>query len=180
MSRLKGYDVLLDALEGLTDLPWSLRCAGSLDVDPARATEIRQRIAAGSLDGRVQLLGALPPDRLGSQLAAADLLVSASRTESYGMALSEALARGIPAVATDVGGIREAVGATVSGPPAVLVPSGDPTALAAALRGWLTDAALRGRLRDAARTRRKTLPPWAATASGVAAALEPHLAEVAA
>lgn len=180
VSRLKGYDVLLDALERLTDLPWGLRCAGSLDVDPACATDTLQRIAEGPLAGRVELLGALPPDRLASQLAAADLLVSASRTESYGMALAEALARGIPAVATDVGGVREAVGATVSGQPAVLVPSGDPTALATALRAWLTDAALRERLRDAARDRRETLPTWASTARGVAAALEPHLAEVAA
>jgi glycosyltransferase involved in cell wall biosynthesis len=88
------------------------------------------------------------------------------------MVITEALARGVPVLATDVGGVREAVGHGADGTlPALLVPPGDPAALAAALGAWLTDGDLRARLRRAARDRRATLRPWAATASDVAAAL---------
>ena len=55
--------------------------------------------------------------------------------------------------------------------PGLLIPSGDPAALGAALRSWLGDAELRGRLRRAARERRASLRPWAATSSDVAGVL---------
>jgi glycosyltransferase involved in cell wall biosynthesis len=77
------------------------------------------------------------------------------------MVVIEALARGIPAVATDVGGVPEALGAAPDGTrPGVLVPPADPAALAAELRRWLTDPEWRDRLRAAARARRDHLPGW--------------------
>jgi len=93
--------------------------------------------------------------------AEADLLVLASHAETYGMVVTEALARGIPVLATDVGGVSEALGhGTRAG---LLVAPGDPRAVAAALRAWLNDAGLRGRLRAAARERRATLRGWTDT-----------------
>ena len=88
------------------------------------------------------------------------------RGETYGMVVTEALARGLPVVASDVGGVSEALGHG-----GLLVPPDDPAALATALRGWLTDAGLRERLRRAARERRETLPSWSATTSVVAGVL---------
>ena len=82
------------------------------------------------------------------------------------MVVTEALARGVPAIVTDVGGVREALGHG-----GLLVAPDDPAALAAALRDWLGDAELRARLRVAARERRESLPRWAATTSVIAGVL---------
>jgi glycosyltransferase involved in cell wall biosynthesis len=88
------------------------------------------------------------------------------------MVVTEALARGLPVLATDVGGVTEALGCGKDGTrPGQLVPPGDPAALGAALRAWLGDADLRGRLRRAARERRASLRPWAATTSDIAGVL---------
>jgi len=162
----KGHDVLLDALSTMTDLSWRCQCVGSVGRDPAFAASLTR------LDGRV----AFPGPRTGADLerayAGADLLVLASRAETYGMVVTEALARGLPVVATDVGGVSEALGHGAGGiRPGLLVPPDDAAALAAALRSWLGDAELRGRLRRAARERRETLPGWSATTSVVAGVL---------
>ena len=104
--------------------------------------------------------------------AAADLLVLPSRAEAYGMVVTEALARGLPVVAANVGGVPEALGHSANGTrPGLLVPPNDAAALGAALRAWLGDAALRSRLRRAARERRDSLPGWPTTVSAVASAL---------
>lgn len=89
------------------------------------------------------------------------------------MVIAEALARGLPVVATDVGGVPEALGHGLDGTrPGLLVPAGDPAALRGALRAWLEDAELRRRLRAAARERRTSLSDWSTTSSAVAAALQ--------
>jgi glycosyltransferase involved in cell wall biosynthesis len=155
----KGHDVLLDALATVADLSWRCTCVGSLDRDPAFAARLRR-------PGRVEFTGPRTGPGLDRAYAAADLLVLASHGESYGMVVTEALARGVPVIATDVGGVSEALGHG-----GLLVPPGDPAALGTALRAWLTDAALRERLRQAARERRATLRPWAGTAADVAGAL---------
>ena len=91
----------------------------------------------------------------------ADLFVLPSRAETYGMVVTEALARGLPVVATAVGGVPEALGLAPDGDrPGLLIPPDDPAALADALRAWLTDPGLRERLRKAALGRRETLPTW--------------------
>jgi glycosyltransferase involved in cell wall biosynthesis len=85
------------------------------------------------------------------------------------MVVTEALARGLPVIATAVGGLPEALGRTSDGRrPGLLVPPEDSGALAAALREWLVDGDLRQRLRDAARVRRSTLAGWDAPTDRVA------------
>ena len=153
----KGHDVLLDGLATVGDLPWRCTCVGSLDRDPAFAAEVRRH----ALRDRVRFPGPRTGAELDDAYAAADLLVLASHAETYGMVVTEALARGLPVLAADVGGVTEALGHGEDGTrPGLLVPPGDPAALGAALRRWLGDAELRGRLRRAARERRASLRGW--------------------
>jgi glycosyltransferase involved in cell wall biosynthesis len=172
VTRAKGHDVLLDGLATVTDLSWRCACVGSLDRHAAFADRVRRRALGGGLGDRVRFAGPRTGAALERAYAAADLLVLASHAETYGMVVTEALARGLPVLATDVGGVSEALGHGEHGtPPGLLVPPGDPAALGAALRAWLSDAELRGRLRRAARERRASLRGWAATTSDVAAVL---------
>ena len=168
----KGHDMLLDALLTIADLSWDCVCVGSLDRDPAFARRLRSRIFEHGLSERVSLPGPRAGSDLDRTYASADLLVLASRAETYGMVVTEALARGLPVVAPGVGGLPEALGHGAAGVlPGLLVGAGDPAQLGAALRAWLTDAALRARLRQAARERRASLSGWASTAATIAGAL---------
>ena len=168
----KGHDVLLEALATIGGLSWHCRCVGSLDRDPAFAEALGRRVRGGGLGDRVRFAGPLTGAELDQSYAAADLLVLASRAETYGMVVTEALARGLPVVAAEVGGLPEALGHGAEGvAPGLLVPPDDPAALGAALRAWLGNAALRGRLRRAARERRAALPGWTTTTSAVAGVL---------
>jgi len=176
----KGHDVLLDALATVTDLPWRCTCVGSVDRDPAFACDVRRAARGSGLRDRVRFTGPLTGAALDRSYAAADLLVLASRAETYGMVVTEGLARGVPVLAARVGGVAEALGTGEAGiRPGLLVPPDDPPAIAAALRRWLGDAGLRARLRWAARDRRASLRPWAATTADVAGALAAAAASVA-
>lgn len=169
----KGHDVLIDALTPLTRLRWECHCVGSLDRDPVFVDALRRRVRDSGMNGRVHFAGTQADADLARSYAAADVLVFPSRAETYGMVVAEALARGLPVVATEVGGVPEALGYGADGSrPGLLVPPGDPAALRDALRSWLEDVELRRRLRAAARERRASLADWSATASAVSAALE--------
>jgi glycosyltransferase involved in cell wall biosynthesis len=164
----KGHDILLEALESISSLPWHCSCVGSLDRDPAFVEGLRRRSLDEGLAERVSFPGPRTGADLDRSYASADLLVHASRTETYGLIVTEALARGVPVIATDVGGVREALGESVDGTrPGLLVTPEDPSALAAALSAWLVDDGLRARLRRAAGERRESLPRWSTTASEV-------------
>jgi glycosyltransferase involved in cell wall biosynthesis len=168
----KGHDVLLDALAPMAQLPWRCVCVGSLDRDPAFAEGLRLRVARGGLGERMRFPGPTTGRDLDRCYAAADLLVLPSHSETYGMVVTEALARGLPVVAADVGGVPEALGHGAGGArPGTLVPPGDAAALAAALRAWLGDARLRGAWRRAARERCASLRRWTHTTSVLAGVL---------
>jgi glycosyltransferase involved in cell wall biosynthesis len=96
-------------------------------------------------------------------------LVLASRAETYGMVVTEALAHGLPVVAAEVGGLTEALGNGAGGTrPGLLVPPNDAAAFAGALRHWLSSDELRESLRRAAMQRRESLPGWSTTTSMIA------------
>jgi glycosyltransferase involved in cell wall biosynthesis len=168
----KGQDVLVEALATLTDLTWCCELVGSLARDPAHVATIGKSIERYGLGDRVRLAGARTGDDLVASYAAADLLVLPSRTETYGMVVTEALARAVPVVATTAGALPDTVGRAPDGSvPGLLVPPGDAHALAAALRRWCSEPDLRKRLRTAALRRRGTLAGWPTTAAALAGVL---------
>jgi glycosyltransferase involved in cell wall biosynthesis len=168
----KGQHRLVEALAAARDLPWSCVCVGGLGQDPEYVDHLRGLIRRHGLEDRLELAGPKSGAALDAAYASADLMVLTSYAETYGMAVTEALARGIPVLATDVGGLPEAVGrAPDGGVPGILVPPEDPAALAAELRGWFGEADVRRRLKAAARSRRAALNGWASTAQSLAGVL---------
>jgi glycosyltransferase involved in cell wall biosynthesis len=168
----KGHDVLLDALAMIGGLRWRCLCVGSLERDPAFAAGLRRQAREGGLDGRVRFSGPKTGSDLARAYGEADVLVLPSRSETYGMVVTEALARGLPVVAAEVGGVPEAMGHGADGTrPGLLVRPDDPAALRDALRAWLEGPGLRRRLRRAARERRVSLAGWPTTTSAVAKVL---------
>lgn len=145
MTPRKGHDVLVEALADVAHLPWHCQCAGPLGRDSGHVAAVRRLISGHRLDDRVELAGPLTGAPLDDAYAAADLLVLASRAETFGMVVTEALARGIPVLATAVDGVPDTVGwDPVGAVPGMLVPPDDPAALATALRRWLVEPELRG------------------------------------
>ena len=169
----KGHDLLLEALAALGDRAWTLTCVGSLEVDPELVATLQTQVYARSWERRVIFTGPLSGGGLAAAYDDADLLVLPSRSESYGMVVVEALAHGLPVVATSVGGVPEALGrAPVGAVPGLLVPPDDPLALAGALRAWLDDPGLRERLGRVSEGRRPTLRRWDATVAELDAVLD--------
>lgn len=158
----KGHDLLVQALADLVGVsPWSCECVGPLRRDPGYAERLRELIGRRGLAGRIVLTGPRTEAELASRYAAADLVVLPSRAEPYGMVVTEALARGIPVLATAVDGLPDTLGRAPDGTvPGMLVPPGDATALAGALGYWLGDPDLRSGLRASARLRRRALEGW--------------------
>jgi glycosyltransferase involved in cell wall biosynthesis len=172
LGRHKGQDLLVEALAELADRDWHCVLAGSLDRDPDFVEQLQTRISRLGYDHRVRLRGVLTGAALSHAYATADLLVAPSRSETYGMTVTEALAHGLPVLAAAVGGLPEALGSNADGTrPGQLIPPGDQAALAAALDNWLGDERHRHRLRTAARQRRSTLRGWEQTTQEIANAL---------
>ncbi|MFC7380667.1 glycosyltransferase family 4 protein [Sphaerisporangium rhizosphaerae] len=173
LTPRKGQDLLLRALGTLTGLPWSCDLVGTLNRRPEYVTHLRELIASLGLEDRVRLAGPRTGEALAASYAAADLVVLASRGETYGMVVTEALARGIPVLATAVDAVPETLGhAPDGGVPGVLTPPEDPAALADALRRWLGEPGLRKRIKGSACDRRDMLDGWDVTSRRMAEVLE--------
>jgi glycosyltransferase involved in cell wall biosynthesis len=169
LTAVKGQDVLIAALGAVAGRDWNCVLVGPLDRDPAFVAGLHARLVDRGLAGRIEFAGVRRGPALARSYAGADLLVVPSRSESYGMVVTEALARGVPVLASATGGVREALGRDGQGRrPGRLVAPDDPLALAAGLDDWLTDAGLRHELRAAALARRSGLPTWEATINTVA------------
>jgi glycosyltransferase involved in cell wall biosynthesis len=160
----KGYDILVDALGRLAHLDWRLTIAGDRDRSPETAAALEVRIRRSGLRDRIRLVGGVDSRTLARLYAEADVFVTASLYEGYGMVLGEALARGLPIVTTTGG----AAGETVPDRAALKVPPGDARALAHALGRALREPMLRRRLSEAAWSAGRSLPDWRDTARIVA------------
>lgn len=164
----KGHAVLIDALAGLADRPWTLHCAGSLARDAAAARAVQAAALRHGLQERIVWHGELDTERLEALYAQADLFVLPSLHEGYGMALAEALARGLPIVSCAAGAIVD----TVPREAGWLVPPGDARALRDALRRVMDEPARRDALAEGAHAAGQRLPTWAMAAKRFAAVLE--------
>jgi glycosyltransferase involved in cell wall biosynthesis len=169
LLRHKDQLGVVEALARLTDLPWRARLVGDDDRDPAYAAAVRDAVCSARLCDRVDVPGVLTRE---AAWAGADLALLPSMVESFGMVVTEGLARGVPVVVGAGTGAEEALGVAPDGTrPGLLVPPGDPDVLSRALRRWLTDAGHRRDLRAAALERRTTLSSWDATAQRLREAL---------
>ncbi|MEL6344484.1 MAG: glycosyltransferase family 4 protein [Myxococcota bacterium] len=151
----KGYRELIAALKMIADVPWTLRCAGSLYRNPAYVAQVQQE--AMSLGERVQWLGELDTASLHDAYQRTDLFILPSFYETYGMVLAEAMTAGLPIISTRGGAIPQTVPASAG----VLVEPGDISGLASAIRSVLTDERTRERLSFGSRAAGKRLPDWA-------------------
>ena len=176
LTPTKDQLTLVRAFARLTDLAWSADLVGFDVADPGYAARVRHEVAEAGLKDRISVTGALTGSALDQRWDAADLLVLPSRVETFGLVVTEALARGIPAIVSAGTGAVEALqqGATVptDAMPGTAVPPGDPTALAAVLRRWLTEPTLRRAWQQSALARRGNLPGWQRTAEAVLSYLE--------
>ena len=164
----KGYDVLIAALATIADLPWRLTIAGDRTRNLAAAARLDADISDHGLGDRVVVLCAVPPERVIELYLASDVFVLASRFESYGMALAEALAHGLPVVSTRAGAIPD----TVPEGTGLLVPPDDVVALAQALRRLISDRTERQRFAMNARAAAAQFPSWQESARLFAGAIE--------
>ncbi|MBN2114474.1 MAG: glycosyltransferase, partial [Acidimicrobiia bacterium] len=139
----KGHDDLLDAAALLDEQALRFVLAGS----GPEEQRLRARVRREGLEGRVAFAGFR--EDVAALLAAADVVVHPSHADALPTALIHALAAGVPSIATDVGGIPEIVGEDAG----VLVPPGNPAALAAAVRALAHDGSRRRRMGAAARAR---------------------------
>jgi glycosyltransferase involved in cell wall biosynthesis len=163
----KGYNLLVEALAPLKDLDWRLTIAGALDRHDEAVAAVQDAIHSNGLEDRVTLAGKVVPATLDRHYESADLFVSASLFEGYGMVLAEAMARGLPMVIAAGGAAAETAGDAA----ALHVEAGNVPALTEALQRALTDKKLRDRLADAAWEAGRTLPTWHETARRIAAVI---------
>lgn len=164
----KGFADLIEALKPLQALHWRLTIAGSADRDPKCANDLRERILRSGMRGRITLAGALSHRELQRLYTKSDIFVMPSRYEGYGMAVAEAVARGLPIVCTTGGATAETAPDTAS----IKVPPANPTALSEALNRVIVDRKLRQRLADNAWEAAKKLPRWETTVARVAEVLK--------
>ncbi len=163
----KGHAALLEALAPLVDRAWRLTCVGSLTRAPRTVAALRQQLARLRLADRVRLVGAVDRMALERYYDRADAFVLATHHEGYGMALAEALARGLPVVSTRAGAVPE----TVPSDAGLLVPPGEPVALRGALARLFDEPALRASLAAGALRARERLPAWPQQCERIAAML---------
>lgn len=165
LTRRKAHDVLIAALAQLAHLPWVARFVGGAEFDPVWAAELRRQVVAQGLQQRIHFVGSVADP--GAEYAQADLFVLPTLYEGYGMVFAEALAFGLPVVATRAGAVPDVVPETAG----MLVAPADVAALAVALESLLAKdagAARRKRLQQGAQAAALQLPTWAATAQAIA------------
>jgi glycosyltransferase involved in cell wall biosynthesis len=164
----KGFADLLAALAPLADLPWTLSIAGDTTRNAGAFAQLIGDITRFGFEKRVQVLGAVSDSELISLYTQADAFVLASLFEGYGMVYAEAMAYGLPIIATKAGAIPD----TVPSEAGLLVRPGDVPALTLALKRLIEDAPYRAHLSSGALRAAAQQPTWDQAAQQFALALE--------
>jgi glycosyltransferase involved in cell wall biosynthesis len=149
LRREKGHDVLIDAASAVVARFPDARFF--IIGDGPEREKLRARAGACGVSPVVSFIGHC--DDIPARLASADILVLPSRSEGLPNAVLEAMAAALPIVASNVGGVPELIRHDRTG---LLVPPGEPTALAAQLCRLMDDSALAYRLGTAARAAART------------------------
>jgi glycosyltransferase involved in cell wall biosynthesis len=164
----KDHGRLVGAIAGLSDRAWQLAIVGNLTRAPNHVAGLRRQIHELGLGSRIELRGELDGQAFEDVWREADLYVAASRLEGFGMAVAEAVARGLPVVTTAAG----AIGTWIDRRAALVIENDDEAELSRALRRAIDEPELRRSLRHGALVARAALPAWSTTASIVSRALE--------
>jgi glycosyltransferase involved in cell wall biosynthesis len=125
---LKGYDLLIEALSRITDMPkgWQLLIIG----DGIHKHEIEKSIIEKGLQDHIKLIGRKSKNQIAEIYHDSDFFVLPSRSETFGVVYIEALACGLPVIATDCGGPTD----IITSKNGLMVPSEDIEGLATAIR----------------------------------------------
>jgi glycosyltransferase involved in cell wall biosynthesis len=142
----KGLPVLFEALQPLINLDWYLLVVG----DGEERSRYERLAADMKIGERVRFLGMVRPEEVEAMICAVDILTLPSFMEAMPYVILEAMACGLPVIASDIYGIGEMA---VDGETAVLVPAGDAARLSGVLQDLIGDAQFRRRLGGNARLR---------------------------
>jgi glycosyltransferase involved in cell wall biosynthesis len=154
LTYRKGHDILIAALADLKDHSWQAEFIGGLEFDSQWVGQLREQVNSLGLAERIRFHGQVEDVR--AAYLRADIFVMPSRFEGYGMVFAEALAAGLPVVATRAGAIPNVVPASAG----MLVPADDVAALSKVLRQVISSTSLRAELQQGAREAAKALPTW--------------------
>ncbi len=155
--RRKGLHTLLVALAQVGRGDWQLTVIGSLTMEPAYVADLHAFLRQRGLADRVMWRGAVPNSEIAPYLAASDLFIMVSQYEGFGMVYLEALAAGLPVIASTAGAAGEIVR---HGQEGFLLPPENPAALAGLLRRLLANRASLLPLSRAAHARWQQFPTW--------------------
>ncbi len=164
INRRKNLVTLVQAFAEARLTEHDLLLAGP---DDGAAGEVADAIARTRASGRVRLLGRVDDLDVRALLGGADAFAYVSLDEGFGVPPLEAMALGVPVVASDIPALRE----TAAGGGAILVPPGDVAQIADALRRAACDEAVHERARREGPPHARTFR-WSTTASQVRVALE--------
>ena len=154
-DKKKGVHLLLKAVQLLKDdVDVKVKVVGKQDADDGYRRKLVQELGIGD---RVTFTGHVGADKLAQLYSSAEIAVTASLYEGFGLPAAEAMACGTPVIATRAGALPEIVGEHGTG---ILIPPADPPALAAAIKRLLADRPLRQRMGDAARKRIEESFSW--------------------
>lgn len=162
VTRGKGYADGLEALRGISNLPWEWHLAGSVDWEPDFVSEFRRHVVRLGLEDRVRFHGHLEHSQVRLLYPSSDLFLFPSLTENQPLALLEARAYGIPMVAYGVGGVPDIVN---EGPCGLTATPFDVRQLSHKIELLLVDAKLRETLSLAGRENAARQPTWAESAA---------------
>ncbi|MFD2190569.1 glycosyltransferase family 4 protein [Pistricoccus aurantiacus] len=169
LTPRKGHAVLIEALADLIDHEWHCRLIGAADRDPDWTQCLRDQTREFGLESRISFDGECDVATLEAAYHQADVLVLPSFYEGYGMVITEALARGLPVIATTGGALADTLPAEAGW----RVPPGDSKAFARALREWFENPPQREGYRAGAVAARQTLADWTSAGIAFARALSP-------
>lgn len=164
----KGHDVLMRALARLFDLNWHLTIIGPSDAARRYAADLQALAQELRIEHRVAFTGALTPAEMEPYWQQADIFALATRHEGYGMAIAEAIRRGLPVATTTGAAIASQIGPEAG----VVSQPNDHEQLSRALRRLIFSRELRSEMAETAWQTGQSLPSWTQQIDRFAAALD--------